>query len=64
MTKSQILILEDDTVELLENDLLSRRQYLVRITGWNNYYDFRASKEDLQELGNFILSFIERKADD
>lgn len=64
MTKSQILILEDDTIELLENDLLSRRQYLVRITGWNNYYDFRASKEDLQELGNFILSFIERKADD
>lgn len=64
MTKSQILLLENDTVELLRNDLLSRRPYLVRVTGWNDYYDFRASKEELTELSNFILSFIKEEADD
>lgn len=59
MIKSQTLFFEDDTVELMKNDSLSTRQYLMRLTGWNNYYDFRASKENLLEFAKTILSFIE-----
>lgn len=58
MIKSQTLFFEDDTIELLKNDSLSSRQYLVRLTGWNNYYDFRASKEDLKNLADNIYIFI------
>lgn len=58
MIKSQTLFFEDDTVELMKNDIISTRQYLIRLTGWNNYYDFRASDEDLRTFANTILSFI------
>lgn len=58
MIKSQSLFFEDYTVELMKNDIISVRQYLIRWTGWNNYYDFRASDEDLRTLANTILSFI------
>lgn len=58
MIKSQTLFFEDDTVELMKNDTVSSRPYLIRFTGWNNYYDFRSSDEDLRTLANTILSFI------
>jgi len=56
--KSQTLFFEDDTIELMKNDSLSNRQYLIRLTGWNNYYDFRASNDELKQLANTILFFI------
>lgn len=55
----QTLIFQDDTVELIHNDLISHRKYLLRLTGWNNYYDLRASKDDLKAFADFITSFIE-----
>ena len=58
MIKSQTLFFEDDTIELMKNDSLSVRQYLIRLTGWNNYYDFRASDDDLKQLAHTILTFI------
>ena len=58
MIKSQTIVFVDDTVELMKNDSLSSRQYLLRLTGWNNYYDFRSSEKDLRDLANTILSFI------
>lgn len=64
MIKSQTIIFSDDTVELMKNDILSSRQYLLRLTGWNNYYDFRASKEDLEKLANSILNFVVEHSDD
>ena len=64
MIKSQTLFFEDDTIELMKNNNLSTRQYLIRLTGWNNYYDFRASKEDLKTVADSILSFIEQKTDE
>lgn len=42
----------------MKNDSISSRKYLIRLTGWNNYYDFRASDDDLKNLANSILSFI------
>jgi hypothetical protein len=63
MIKSQTLFFEDDTVELMKNDNLSTRQYLIRLTGWNNYYDLRASEDDLKQLALSILNFIEGKSD-
>lgn len=63
MIKSQTLFFEDDTIELMKNDSLSSRQYLVRLTGWNNYYDLRASNNDLKQLANAILIFIGEKND-
>lgn len=63
MIKSRTVVFTDDTIELMANMLLSSRQYLLRFTGWNNYYDFRASKDDLKNLANTILSFIEEDID-
>jgi hypothetical protein len=61
--KSQTLFFEDDTIELMKNDNLSTRQYLIRLTGWNNYYDLRASDNDLKQLALSILNFVEGKND-
>lgn len=63
MIKSQTLFFEDDTIELMKNDNLSTRQYLIRLTGWNNYYDLRASDNDLKQLALSILNFVEGKND-
>lgn len=64
MIKSQTIVLDDDTIELMKNTLLSSRQYLVRLTGWNNYYDLRGGEQDLRILAESILSFIEDKTDE
>lgn len=64
MNPSKILILQDNIVEVLHNDMLSNRPYLMRLTGWNTQYDFRASKEELENLAGFILSFIGESNDD
>ena len=61
MIKSQTIVLDDDTIELMKNTSLSSRQYLVRLTGWNNYYDLRASDDDLKQLALAILNFIGEK---
>lgn len=60
MIQSQTIILENDTIELMKNDIISSRPYLIRLTGWNNYYDLRASEEDLKGLAESILSFIDK----
>lgn len=60
MIKSQSIIFQDDTIELMRNDVISSREYLMRLTGWNNYYDFRASEDDLRDLAETILSFINK----
>lgn len=59
MIKTHTIVLSDDTIELMYNDILSSRQYLIRLTGWNNYYDIRISKDELQDLANNILKLIE-----
>ena len=64
MIKSQTLVFDDDTIELMKNSSLSSRQYLIRLTGWNNYYDLRASETDLRTLAESILSFVEDKSDE
>lgn len=61
MIKSQSIIFQDDTIELMKNDVISSRQYLMRLTGWNNYYDFRASEEDLRDLVESILNFVNKE---
>lgn len=63
MAKSQTIIFEDDTIELMKNNVISSRPYLVRLTGWNNYYDFRSSKDDLRNLAKAILLFTEEQDD-
>lgn len=63
MIKSQTIVFPDDTIELMKNDSLSSRQYLMRLTGWNNYYDLRLSDQELKQLSDTILSFIGEKHD-
>ena len=64
MNPSKMLILQDNIVEVLHNDMLSNRPYLMRLTGWNDRYDFRVSKEELENLAEFILSFVGEFKDD
>lgn len=51
-------------MEVLHNDMLSNCPYLMRFTCWNDRYDFRTSKEELENLAWFILSFIGESNDD
>lgn len=59
MIKSQILLFKDDNIEVFSNSMLSFRPYLLRLTGWNNYYELRASKEELKELADCLYRMIE-----
>lgn len=58
MIKTKTIFFSDDTVELMHNDSVSTRPFLMRLTGWNNYYDLRLSEQDLRELAKTILFFI------
>lgn len=64
MIKSKFIEFENDTIELMKNDSISSRPYLIRLTGWNNYYDFRADEKTLRTLAEYILSFIEDESNE
>lgn len=64
MIKTKTIFFSDDTVELMHNDSVSTRPFLMRLAGWNNYYDFRLSKDELKELAKTILFFIGEQPND
>ena len=54
-----IVVFEKDTVELLLNDQLSNRPYLLRFTNdYNERYEMRCGKDELKWLSEFLSKQI------
>jgi hypothetical protein len=59
MVNSKILILEDDILEILHNDLLSKKPYLIRMTNFSNeFYELRADEDDLSRLYEILRNLL------
>ena len=61
--KRQVVVVDDGVFEILENELLSHKPYLLRIYSYNNSLDIRITKQDLKELVKLINSTIEENND-
>lgn len=60
MVNSKILILEDDILEILHNDLLSNKPYLIRMTNFSNeVYEIRADEDDLVRLREILEKVLD-----
>lgn len=60
MVSSKILILEDDILEILHNDLLSNKPYLIRMTNFSNeVYEIRADEDDLVRLREILEKVLD-----
>ena len=59
MNKLSTILLENDIIEILYNENLSKNPYLIRLINFNNErYEIRASQEDLEELSAIIDDII------
>ena len=56
------IIFDDSIIEIQYNDLLKNKPYLVKLTGYiSEYYETRMSGEELRDLADFILQYLENK---
>lgn len=61
-TKSKLIVLDQDAVEILANENLRYKPYMVRLTNYNNErYEMRLSGDDLKVLADFINTYLENK---
>lgn len=52
--------LSDDMVELLYNDNLRNKPYMVRLTNFSNErYEMVLSREDLEKFSSFLNKYLE-----
>ena len=55
-----IIVLDQDAVEILANENLLYKPYLLRLTNYNNErYEMRLSGDDLKVLADFLNQFVE-----
>ena len=54
--------LSDDVVELLYNDNLRDKPYMMRLTNFSNErYEMVLSRKDIEHLADFINKYLENK---
>ena len=52
--------LSDDMVELLYNDNLNNKPYMVRLTNFSNErYEMVLSRKDMEHLADFLMDYIQ-----
>lgn len=52
--------LSDDMVELLYNDNLRNKPYMVRLTNFSNErYEMVLSRKDMEHLADFLMDYIQ-----
>ena len=52
--------LSDDMVELLYNDNLNNKPYMVRLTNFSNErYEMVLSRKDIEHLADFLMDYIQ-----
>lgn len=55
-----MIVLDQDAVEILANENLFYKPYLLRLTNYNNErYEMRLSGDDLKVLADFLNQFVE-----
>ena len=59
-TKSKLIVLDQDAVEILANENLLYKPYLLRLTNYGNErYEMRLSGDDLKVLTDFLNNYLE-----
>jgi len=55
-----MIVLDQDAVEILSNENLFYKPYLLRLTNYNHErYEMRLSGDDLKVLADFLNQFVE-----
>lgn len=58
--KSNLIVLDDDAIEILANENLLYKPYMVRLSNYSHErYEMRLSKDDLKVLADFINNYLE-----
>lgn len=65
MNIKQTIILDDYVIDILHNELLSSKPYLLRLTTWSDRHEIRVDENDLKDIISGIqkvlrLSALER----
>lgn len=66
MTTVETIEIDNATIDLINNDLLSNKPFLVRLSGfdgvWNfpETFEFRTDKNELLAIAQSILNFVEK----
>lgn len=64
MTKLRTIVLEKDIIEILYNEHLKNKPYLLRFINYNNeLYEMRADENELKELSAIIDDIFAEKYD-
>lgn len=58
MVTSKTIVFDDAIVDILKNDILSLRPFLVRINGYNSNYEIRLSESDIVGLAQTLLHMV------
>lgn len=65
MTKLRTIVLEKDIIEILYNENLKKKPYLLRFINYDNEsYEIRADENDLRELTTIINDIFMEKYQD
>lgn len=55
-----MIVLDQDAIEILSNENLFYKPYLLRLTNYNNErYEMRLSGDDLKILADFLNEYLE-----
>lgn len=66
MTTVETIDIDNVTIDMIKNDLLSNKPFLIRLSGfdgvWNfpETFEFRADKNELLTIAQSILNFVEK----
>lgn len=61
-TKSKLIVLDQDAVEILANENLLYKPYLLRFSNYGNErYEMRLSRDDLKVLTDFLNNYLENE---
>lgn len=55
---SKTIVFDDAIVDILKNDMLSLRPFLIRINGYNSNYEMRFSEEDMKVFAESLLLMV------
>ena len=58
MVTSKTIVFDDAVVDILKNDMLSLRPFLIRVNGYNSNYEMRFSEEDMKVFAESLLLMV------
>lgn len=58
MVTSKTIVFDDAIVDILKNDMLSFKPFLVRINGYNINYEMRFSEDDMKVFAESLTLMV------